>query len=211
MPIYVQWKWIDRTQTYLLILHFDSDGSEPNLRNRDMAFKSSLCPRDNMKLYYPSEPPMGICKWSEAEERKLQTEIEEGISTVRKRIVTTWAPSHIEIGLMGELLSYANRVNGLKQECRLALRTKLDIACNALEYAKLLRFGKIREDDDALKKSTDAFATNFQSLEETTSGETRLLGCDYNYRERKCESVFCTVLTINYIDYLKNILKPYMA
>jgi len=32
MPVFVQWKWIERTKSFLVIFHFYDDFSKPNLR-----------------------------------------------------------------------------------------------------------------------------------------------------------------------------------
>ena len=40
--------------------------------------------------------------------------------------VTTWAPSHLELGLLSEILAYANLINGLKLTEKRKLRDKLE-------------------------------------------------------------------------------------
>lgn len=202
MPIFVQWKWQEESQTLLLILHFDADGSEANLRNSDMTFAKYTFSDDNRQDYYPSQLPMDICQPTD--------ELKKATVYLKRRQVATWAPSHVEIGLMAELLCYANMINGLKPHQRNELRPKLDIMCNVLEYAKLLRLGKIGIGDESLKKNTVIAFANLELLKKATNNEAYLVGCDYNYGKRKCENVFCSVLSPEYIDYLKRLLKPYL-
>jgi hypothetical protein len=42
----------------------------------------------------------------------------------------TWAPSHIELGMLSELLMYANIIGGLSETARKELRKKLEVAYN---------------------------------------------------------------------------------
>lgn len=208
MPIYVQWKWIDKTQTYLLILHFDSDGSKPNLRNKSMVFRK-YANNNWYQIYSPTKPPTNLCEKEDEAQKDFEKEVKEGKIIVRDRIVTTWAPTHIENGLLSEILSYANRINGLKPQIRQELRPKIAIGSNVLEYVKRARFGEIADDDEELMKNQLDTYSNLISLVKLTGDEPCLLGCDYNFKEEKCESIFCTALTENYIEYLKTLIKPY--
>ena len=109
MPIYAQWKWIEKTQTFLLVLHFDDDYSEQNLRTREMNF-SDPRGKDKLRFYVPEDVIS-----------------EETFPDAKKRTVVTWAPSHIEAGHLLELLSCANIINGFKLPLKIALRPKLEI------------------------------------------------------------------------------------
>jgi len=40
--------------------------------------------------------------------------------------VTTWAPSHIELGVLSDVLSYANLINGLKPTEKRKLKDRLE-------------------------------------------------------------------------------------
>ena len=83
MPVLVQWKWKEETKSYLVIFHFFDDFSAPNLRTTIL----------------------GISKSHFGEDIDL--------SKRKSTPLLTWAPSHIELGLLSEVLSYANRINGL--------------------------------------------------------------------------------------------------
>lgn len=89
MPILVQWKWQERTKSFLVIFHFFDDYSSPNLRIRKKSgFWEGLYPQ--------------------------------------KEAWMTWAPSHVELGMLGELLRYANIVDGLKESEKRRLRDVLE-------------------------------------------------------------------------------------
>jgi hypothetical protein len=86
-----EWKWIDRTSTYLLVFHFIPDGTF-----------------NNSRLEIDKNGNMLTLDYS-------------------------WAPTHVEQGLVSELLSLANALNGLKLERRIALKDKLsEVACSDL-------------------------------------------------------------------------------
>jgi len=89
MPILVQWKWVEKAKSFLVIFHFFDDYSNPNLRIQK---KSGLWER-----IYP-----------------------------QKEAWMTWAPSHVELGMLGELLRYANIVDGLKESEKRELRDVLE-------------------------------------------------------------------------------------
>jgi len=89
MPILVQWKWIERTKTFLVIFHFFDNYSNPNLRIRKKS--------GHWEILYP-----------------------------QKKAWMSWAPSHVELGLLGELLRYANIVDGLKEFEKRKLRNVLE-------------------------------------------------------------------------------------
>lgn len=175
MPIFFQWKWQENTETFLLIFHFDADGSKPNLRKREMAFRDPL---QNSTLFFYT--PLDLL------------EGDEEIKDSRRRTVVTWAPSHVEAGLISEMLSYANIINGFKKNTKDELRSKLEMAI----------MDDFREEDPY---------NNYQSLKNMLKDKVYLFGFEKNYKNDKYNLVFCTELCPEYINYLKCILKPYMA
>jgi hypothetical protein len=86
MPILVQWKWEERTKSFLVVFHFYDDFSKPNLR---------------MRVYKAPK--------------------------VRAKAVLTWAPSHVELGLLSDILRYANIIDGLDEAVKRKLREKLEL------------------------------------------------------------------------------------
>jgi hypothetical protein len=113
MPVFFQWEWQENTQTFLLIFHFDADGSKPNLRKQEMTF-SDFKGMHTAFIYLPLD-------FQASEEFKAST------MDSKRRSVITWAPSHVEVASMMELLSYANIINGFKKDVRSELRSKLEI------------------------------------------------------------------------------------
>jgi len=92
----------------------------------------------------------------------------------------TWAPSHVELGLLGELLRYANIVDGLSETEKGKLR-------NVLE-------GKAFEDIWSLRNELPEDKIIFLDYEPVTG-----------------ESIFVVELCIEYVDYLRKLLKPYIS
>jgi len=105
---------------------------------------------------------------------------------VKIRTVMTWAPNHLELALVSQLLSYANIVNGLSKTERRELRDKLDHIVSILT-----------DDHDDIRKEFE--------------DKTFLIGWDdYSVQTDKLSHVFCCELCPEYIDYLKKVLKPYL-
>jgi len=191
---------MERTQTFLMILHFDADGSKPNLRNEDKTFIRRKS-EHNYLAYTSTIPFLDTCRIGESEMEWI---------SVKNRKVTTWAPSHVEIALMAELLTYANILNGLKVENRKRLRPKLDVNSEVIEDAKLFREGKIDLDNESLQSNFNSALKNQEDVIIATKDQGFLQGCNYNFKEKKCESVFCILLTMEYLDYFKGLIKPYI-
>jgi hypothetical protein len=196
MPIFIQWKWQEHTQTFLLIIHFDADGSKPNLRKREMFFSPN------------NGAPLRLCfpfDWVYKDEK---------CSTYMKRSVTTWAPTHVEIGLLSELLAYANIINGLKPWKREELKSGLDVLSIGIDMA-----------NNFMKRIKEAGSTEaLKELEQVPNGieeepikrfvkscgnKAYFFGAETNYKSGEIESLFGFELSQEYIEYLKKLLKPY--
>lgn len=204
MTIFVQWKWQETTQTFLMILHLDADWSKSNLRKKEMCFYTT--PNNFLHLYFPSVPYQhmnGVAKseiWKEGQ--------------TKKRTVTTWAPSHIEIGFLAELLCYANIINGFKLWQREALKTKLDVSAR---FFKDIIFLTKRIEEVGKEKALEELDARLERGENELDvflkfcGEKPyLMGSEGDFVNHSLESIFCFELSQNYIDYLKEILKPYL-
>jgi len=177
MPILVQWKWNERTKSFLVIFHFYDDYSKPNIRLKKKTFK------------------------------------DEGVEFERPTI--TWAPSHPELGLLSELLSYANIINGLKEAKKRELRTDLEIAVDEEEEHVRLYWYPIRvllklQNKVLLFETPDncIFIRQAEWMGEPT--EPRLYGESYEKKIKGPDWFFCVELCPKYIDYLKTVLKPYL-
>lgn len=101
----------------------------------------------------------------------------------------TWAPSHVELGLLNELLRYANIIDGLNIQQKRELRRKLEIMVEQeKDYSMHEQYI-----DDFMKEIPD---------------RSFILG--YKAINKKREYFFCGEICLEYIDYLKNVLKPYL-
>jgi hypothetical protein len=166
MPIFVEWDWQAKTKTFLVIFHFHDDFSRPNLRMKKFAGNPS--------------------------EIVITTPTGNIVNPVRAW--TTWAPSHPELGLLMELLSYANVINGLKE----AEKRKLKIE---LQGRKSIYEGGVT-DEAVLDFVVDAdqIKKRIGLDKKTVVYENETYGTLH----------FCVELCSEYIDYLKEILKPYL-
>ena len=43
MPVFVEWKWIEKTETFLAVFHFWDDGNKQNLRMRTEEWGFETC------------------------------------------------------------------------------------------------------------------------------------------------------------------------
>jgi hypothetical protein len=102
----------------------------------------------------------------------------------------TWAASHSELGLLTELLCYANKVNGFKEHVKRDLKEQL-VVFYPLDRPDVDRYlerkGRFQE---ALKDKIHS-----SGWLETNSEDNEL--------------TMCVELCQEYIDYLREILKPY--
>jgi len=97
MPVFVEWRWKEKTKTFLVIFHFYDDFSKSNLR---------------IKLY--------------TNEKRLIASLEP-LEVIRSQEAwMTWSPSHTEMALLAELLSFANIVNGLTEFQKRRLKNPLE-------------------------------------------------------------------------------------
>ena len=163
MPVYVQWKWEEKTKTYLVIFHFLDTFDKPNLRMKNVPridFKRSP---NKIHLAPPKPTP-----------------------------IMTWAPSHPELGLLSEVLSYANIINGLDYGKKREIKDWLE---GEAFFLKLVHPKKN-------KKIT--FLCSVTNLELLKASEL----CNIMpYSEEEERYYRCFKLTPEYIDYIKKGLK----
>jgi hypothetical protein len=110
MPVFVEWKWKEKTESYLVVFHFIDDFSSANLR---------------------------------LEEQKATIHTDSQKKTIEKPWIS-WAPSHTEIGVLMDVLRYANIIDGLNCSYKRKLRPYLEahvikgnIGDNFLIYRKI--------------------------------------------------------------------------
>ena len=123
---------------------------------------------DSRQFYYPSTPPTKACEITETDRSKMLSP--------KKRTVTTWAPTHIEIGLMAELLTYANIINGLKLNQRIELKPKLDMLCEVIPKLSPLNSGEIIS-KEIEKGNEQMLAMVYNWLSEGTAQHALGIGC----------------------------------
>jgi hypothetical protein len=164
MPIFIQWKWEEETTTFLVIFHFFDDYIKTNIRFRKKRLESESDKR--VYQYYP---------------------INHGRKSVRPaqfKSVMTWSPSHLELALLSDLLSYANIINGMKEDKKRKL-------INILQ-------------DPLFKIELSGWAEN-SAREYKKKGRFYLI----SYGQEVTEDLYCAELCPEYIDYIKEFLKQY--
>jgi len=97
MPVFVRWQWKEETKTFLAIFHFYDDRSKSNLRFRKGKF-----------------------------EQDRFGNIDFSLSSNGKQPMMTWCPDHYEMALLSDILKYANIINGLKEESKKELWSKIE-------------------------------------------------------------------------------------
>lgn len=176
MPILVQWKWIEKTKSFLVIFHFYDDYSKPNLRLKKRKLVG-FDPHTRQFLNYPID---------EKRDRPLPIEA--------ARPIMTWAPSHREMALLSDLLHYSNIIGGLSEDARRDLRYDLEITVVEKDLEK---------DEFAIDEKRLA------DLDRRFPNPCVFLGFDRN-KEGIYGAFFCIELCPAYIDYLREVLKPYL-
>jgi hypothetical protein len=111
LPILIQWKWEEKSKSFLVIFYFYDNFSKPNLRfaERNLSHFKDLPEAQFFNL---------------SSENEIQS---EGKSKPIKTQLMTWAPSHRELALLSDLLHYANMINGLPETIRRDLRFDLEV------------------------------------------------------------------------------------
>ena len=112
----------------------------------------------------------------------------------------TWAPSHPDLALLTELLSYANIVNGLKEFEKRDLRTKLGTARWEHVDGELgvVIYSPHMQNEMVEDKKTAIYSEKPDKHSEMPAYPTEV------------PLHVCAELCPDYIDYLKKILKPYL-
>jgi hypothetical protein len=123
--------------------------------------------------------------------------------------VMTWAPSHVEIALFGGLLFYANIINGLSETAKASL------------VLELQGYTSIRNLPVQMKeKLTNLLKEKGFDMDEVTEGtflhplyvkeEGRRKRALWLINRITKKIYFCPMLTQGYINYIKELLKPYI-
>jgi len=113
---------------------------------------------------------------------------------IRIKALLTWAPSHVELGLLSDILRYANIIDGLNENVKRKLREKLEM----IKEESIEHFGFCF---DALKEVLEAQPIG-KGLVNIRLAENR---------KSRIEHLETAVyLCPEYIEYLKKALKPYI-
>lgn len=155
MTIYVRWSWKEKTKTFLVIFYFIDDQTSSNLRFRTKVVGSTFI------------------------------EDVENNPDDRPQPIMSWAPTHVETALLGDVLRYANIIDGLKVVEKEKIRKKLEI--------------QIREKNRYL---LDEFSIEDLVKDSPTSTLIALEGAD--------DWFFCAKLNMEYVDFLKNAIAPFI-
>ena len=105
--------------------------------------------------------------------------------------VMTWAPSHRELALLSDLLHYANMISGFSEETRRDLRYDLEITVSSGD--NLFELDENRIED----------------LDKRFMNPLFYCGREKN-KEGASETFFCIELSPEYLEYLRDIVKPYI-
>jgi hypothetical protein len=165
MPIFVQWKWNENTLTFLAVFHFFDDYIKTNIRFRRKRLEGG---KDEQRAYF----------YYPVDHKGKPTQ------PFQFKSVMTWAPSHSELGLLSDLLTYANIINGMKEDKKRKL-------INILQ-------------DPVFKIELAGWAEN-SAREYKKRGRFYLI----SYEHDKPEDSYCAELCPEYIDYIKEFLKQY--
>jgi hypothetical protein len=165
VPVYVQWKWNENTKSFRVVFYFVDDFSKPNLR---LKRKHLIRLRNEEPAFEYLENPIG-----------------EFAKEIPLASLMTWAPTHVELALLSQLLSYANLINGLKIDKKEKLKTKL-ILLKGRQPDTVLAFKEMHDDDRVLSRGF--------LIGESTTGTTAL----------------CPALCTEYLDFVWDSLKVYL-
>jgi hypothetical protein len=187
MPIFVQWKWQKKSKTFLVIFHFYDDFSKANLRR----VKKKLIGSHYFYYFLPIEVTMS---------KEMREKTWKGTDVEIEKSMMTWAPSHTELGLLGDILRYANMIDGLNESTKTQLRYDLEVMVNVGLNIGTNSVIKVDEDrlDDLFERFPNKGKCIFLSHEKDKDEDGRYV--------THC----CIELCPEYIDYLKEILKPYL-
>jgi len=168
MPVFVQWKWNQNTKSFLVVFYFIDDFSQPNLRIKTYKrIKRTIVP---VKI-------------------QGRDVIREG----KEQAIMTWAPSHVEMGLLLELLLYANIINGLSERDKIELKEKL-LGLHAV----------YNEEGDVTYEIDEQVTENFVFYLEF---DRKLLKGRPVVMEKYCMPQLCW----KYIEYLREVLRLYTS
>jgi hypothetical protein len=102
VPVFVEWRWKEKTKTFLVVFHFYDDFSRTNLRVNSTPEKNHL----TLFTFVGGDD--------------FLNDVET------KGAWLTWSPSHVDLALLMELLTYSNIINGFKEAKKRSLIKHLE-------------------------------------------------------------------------------------
>ena len=180
MPIFVQWKWAETRKSFLVVFHFYDDFSKTNLRIRKYSPVQVTYEDEGITNRF-MQHPMII----------TYADLSKGESIIPEKAWMTWAPSHIELALLSELLSYANIINGLNEMEKLELKSRLEAR------------------EDSIVSERQAYRVH-PDIVNRIGKDKKVAICDESLIKQQ-EPFICVELCPEYIDYLRNVLKPHLT
>ena len=180
MPILVRWEWQEVTKSFLVIFFFYDDYSKNNIRFGKIT-------RQIPKNRYSFGEKQGDWVSYSKEMTSVEKQHSDRVSLTQSAM--NWAPSHVELGYLGEVLRYANIVDGLGEPEKRNLRIDL-------EHADLERVlgKKYSADEEKLSILWDEFEKR-ASLFKVDESSVHFAGIE---------------LCDEYIEFLATVLSPYM-
>jgi hypothetical protein len=180
MPIFVEWKWVNKTETFLAVFHFWDDGTKQNLRMRKQEYGYERC--------MPIDETCDDKNITPGQDYTTATSIPTYIGGPTKHdAYLSWAPSHPEFCFLTELLTYANLVNGFKPANRKDFRSKLQ--------------GKTLTQERDGKKYIDSFLLDPELTKILREDKIVTFAGQWGISFEVC---------LPYVEYVRKLLKPYI-
>ena len=208
MTIYSRWEWQEKTTTFLLIFHFDADFSKTNLRIKEECLWNG---KDFYSEYYDPNTIYAFPARVANSMKNMPVPLKVGDTRkITVRNVATWAPSHVEVAILADLLLYANIINGFKEDRRRRLRTRLEFWVKKEELKKACEqgFSETTDSQNTLAQNEEAW----EMLRKTLNSNRKILRIVPEVPgevEDKGIVLWGVELCPEYIDYLKKVIEKY--
>ncbi len=180
MPILVEWKWIEKTETFLVVFHFWDDSKQQNLRMRilEQGFET-------LALVLASD--QGTFEKGEENTVAVETAPYYELEYPKTKAYLSWAPSHAQFCLLTEVLTYANLINGLKPDARRKLKLPLQ--------------GKMKKEEHKGKNEA-YFLIDYDLL--------TMIGWKKAIVSFSSQNTLSFEVCLEYVEYLRKLIKPHM-
>jgi len=203
MPMFVHWKWDEKQQDFTAIFHFNNESTNPDP------------PIDRIGFEFTGIE--GMCGYTSihSNQHSIPTSVLEvlkgnvGAKPDKIRATIAWTPSHIELALFTEILRFANAVNELKLDNKRELRDKLQLSSffeGIINWYKRSEEGVYEDWKDAVFNYSEGFSNVLDRLQDREV----LISSELSSDRSRLDQFICFPVCQEYVDYLKEILKPYL-